>query len=277
MYFNTYIRLCITCIIAMYSSAIFSEDNHMASNQKEAHGNDSYSIDGKTGANSNSRPVEFRIYGGTNRTSITADKLILWSETDSLKRINPSSRYDNGTLWGAGIATELVGFTHSSRQHTNIALNVFYTKNKQTGNVYQFQNLEYDNFDYTINLQSTRLMTEIEWFFYNMSKISPFIQGGIGVAFNRLHYCDYPNAIFNASPSDGNGVVIKPSTRAQFAFSLGGGAQMQVTDKVLAGIRYFYSDQGKGRTARIANLPLLEPLHASIYSHNVAFHLAYVA
>jgi opacity protein-like surface antigen len=113
------------------------------------------------------------------------------------------------------------------------------------------------------------------------ARVHPFLSGGVGVAFNRT------GAITYSFPSLGTGdTTITPAgTSTDFAWSLGAGLGIDLTDRLGMELAYRYVDLGTVETAPgdiiitregrdVLNIPI-DSTKAALKAHEVLFSLVY--
>lgn len=130
----------------------------------------------------------------------------------------------------------------------------------------QYSDPEFVNYNYDWDVSSDVLLSMLKVNVFRVSKISPYVLGGLGIAFNRSSdYQEYPI----------NGIVgsrITPNfashTTSQFAYSAGGGIDFQFWPQLIFSAEYQYQDLGKIRTGSGVGLWSGQSLNLDSYHVN---------
>lgn len=143
----------------------------------------------------------------------------------------------------------------------------------QTGKVLQFGMPVFENYNYTLNIKSTRVMADVDMAFHPIGEhFFPFVETGIGVATTAVSYSSEP-----ISPVTGPDFKIPQETTLSFAFQIGAGFKYVINEHVNVSVRYLYADMGSVDTSTNANTAtLLKPLTVDLSSQNILFGFTYV-
>ena len=115
---------------------------------------------------------------------------------------------------------------------------------KRTGQVWQYNNPEFYNYDYTYNLRQLRLALRDKLIFdqglFNQ-KLMPYITGSVGIGFNKAYsYTETPlDTSIVSSPSFSNRTV------NAFTYSVGGGVQTAPWNNLIFAVGYEFMDWGR--------------------------------
>lgn len=201
------------------------------------------------------------------------------TETDSLRqKHNPF-----GVEFAAGLArvislnkrTELTPYTWFPE--LRIGLNLRYLNQGlfnryTTGQIEQYQEPAMNNYNYRINVESTRLMIDLALTIATIQKVSLFIIGGVGPAWTNLSYFDTPvPGVF-----DGN-LILNDGTKNGFVEEMGIGIFYNCTETIKTSLHYLYTDFGSistGSTGLLNGLPAqIRPAHFSLHSNAILLGL----
>ncbi len=214
-------------------------------------------------------------YLGGTTTSIYPSLLKLVGETDTLTR-NRSQETD--FTWGIGAAyrflSEALPMKSDLIHDVTLGLDYFYFQSQQKGRVWEFQQPAYDNYAYTLPLTSSRLTANTEWALKPIhSFLMPFVEGGIGCAYNTLSYSDTP-----LLSSYGGNEQISKHGQYQFAYTLGAGINVLIPQikNTEVSFRYLYANLGNAATSSNAAVPVVGPVTASLSTQAWLLGLTYL-
>lgn len=169
--------------------------------------------------------------------SISTDEVFAY--TSSGGRLTEDENVDsgNGAILAIGIGRQVGDFrlegSFSYREFErnvdtvfdNGALSPGVTHKADLRNMSVFGDIAYDFFKYDINQGLS---------------ITPYLSGGVGLAFNRISDL--------TETSGGTSATLGNVTSVEFAYRLGGGVGVQVTERAIIDIGYKYSDFGRFET-----------------------------
>jgi opacity protein-like surface antigen len=146
------------------------------------------------------------------------------------------------------------------------------TSLNQTGNVLQFGMPEFENFKYTLNLQSTRFMADFDLDFHPIAKrFIPFIEAGLGAAVTTVGYQSKP-----IPPLAGPNFELVDETSWTFAYQAGAGIKYVVNTHLILSLHYLYANMGKVDTSTNGDLSTLaKPMTVDLSSQNLLFGLTF--
>lgn len=155
-----------------------------------------------------------------------------------------------------------------------LGLQVLQTTNlDQTGKVLQFGMPVFENYQYTLNIKSTRIMADLDMVFHPIGHhVFPFVEAGIGLASTSLTYTSKPIA-----PITGPNFTIPEESSLSFAYQFGLGLKYMINPHVNLSLRYLYTDMGTADTAKNANTATLaKPIIANMNAQSILFGFTYV-
>ncbi|AHE65615.1 outer membrane protein [Legionella oakridgensis] len=213
------------------------------------------------------------LYAGATNSQVNPGRLFLINEIDSLHPSRNDNRHTDFS-WGGGVAYRFV--LPSSNQHVlhDIAagLDLFYFKTTQNGHVWQYQHADFNNYNYHLPIKSLRFMVNSEWTAHPLGRrLFPFAVAGFGYARNTASYQDYPLADVG-----GTGVHLDSRAHYQFAYNLGAGLKLLLTQNMDISFRYLYTKLGDAVTAASGNVPLEAPLKTPLSTQAWLFGLSYL-
>lgn len=127
------------------------------------------------------------------------------------------------------------------------------------------------NYTYDMDLRSTRLMLDLQlnsqpfW----MGLIA-FVEAGAGATRNTVNYHETP-----LPGITGTGLQLKGNTNYQFAYDLGGGLKLPLTNYLLLSARYLYSNLGNAESSVHGTNTLLEPIKVKLRAQSVLLGLTF--
>lgn len=226
-------------------------------------------------ADANTSGFQVNAYLGGTTTVTSPGNLNLFGETDSLM---PNQRQQTDFTWGLGGAYRFLAADLPSKLNLlhdiTLGIDYFYFQSNPEGNVWQFQQPTYDNYRYTMPVTSSRFMLDSEWTMNSFGPyISPFIEGGIGMAFNTLSYSDTPML-----PDYYGSESVGKHSQQQFAYTVGGGIKVSVPQikNTILSLRYLYANLGSAATSQAAAIPVSTPVTASLTTQTWVFGLSYL-
>ncbi|MGQ3888684.1 outer membrane protein [Legionella sp. CNM-1927-20] len=111
-----------------------------------------------------------------------------------------------------------------------------------TGPVYRFGDRSFHDYNYTMNIRSTRLMADAVFNAFSFNNLGVYGKVGIGEAWNRISYFD--SAIDGI---DSNSISIRGKTRSNVVWEAGAGIQYNFTDRLGVSFEYLYVDMDRVR------------------------------
>lgn len=131
---------------------------------------------------------------------------------------------DDGLRWFRGITPQI---------------NLYYLGGDVSGDVYRWENPEWNEADYTMDFNSTRLMFDLAMNIVSLENWSLYVLGGLGVAWNETEL-DYD---FDDDLGYSDFDVDTTETTA-FAYEFGAGLSYALSDNWAISLEYLYADLG---------------------------------
>lgn len=190
--------------------------------------------------------IQLSAAGGVDWYTISHTHLIISPfETDKIEVDDPSAK---GT-WKIGVGYYL--FEESLRQrdyfnHLLLELNLYQTFASVTGDVLQYELPQFNNYDFDAPVTSTRLMLDFKPSLFTWKNITPYPILGVGVTWNSISYHE------KAEESDIDSMsrlILSKHTIAQFAWEMGVGFNVVLSDRLSISAEYIYAFLGKGTPA----------------------------
>lgn len=125
---------------------------------------------------------------------------------------------------------------------------------------------------YDARIDSYSLMANAYWdihrFEFNQIALTPYLSGGLGVAFHSTgRLCIYQNP---------NTVLVKSASNADFAFQVGAGVGVGLSERFDLDLGYRYVDLGRFKTGTDGDLvDLSTPVRGDISGHELKMGLRY--
>ena len=192
--------------------------------------------------------LEFNLYGGVSYTNSNPGSLFLNSafpERDTLTN-NQSPGYD--ATGGLGLAYDFLTGTGENNNFIHdfsVGIDFFSFNTNLNGDVLQFGKPALDNFNYDLNIKTTRLMLDGQLNFHPIAMVTPFLSAGLGVTRVLANYKDTPVI---SSESIGGGVSLPSNTNYNAAYALGAGVKVPLTKNVQISFSYLYTYFGTAET-----------------------------
>jgi opacity protein-like surface antigen len=137
--------------------------------------------------------------------------------------------------WKAGIGYYLF------RNHLLMELNVYGVSNTVKGDVWQFENPQFNNYTFEAPISSTRLMWDVKPNLITWNKLTPYLILGIGATWNTVSYQEQADAGISASSAQNLG----DNTQVQLAWDVGAGLSYALTDHLNVTAEYVYAFLGE--------------------------------
>ncbi|WP_133128105.1 outer membrane protein [Legionella nagasakiensis] len=211
------------------------------------------------------------LYVGATNSQVNPGKLYLIEEVDSL---HPAGDRHTDFTWGLGLGYRFVlpPSTQSILHDISAGLDLFYFKTTQNGSVWQYQHPDFNNYRYQLPIKSLRFMVNSEWTAHPLgARLFPFAVAGFGYARNTASYQDYPLADVG-----GTGVHLDSRVHYQFAYNLGAGLKLLLTQNMDISFRYLYTKLGDAVTASSGNVSVEAPLKVPLSTQAWLFGLSYL-
>jgi hypothetical protein len=229
----------------------------------------------------------FEVIGGLGIAKLNAgngELGVTSSETDRLVQTNSGSWNTFGAQLGAGY----VYYMRNAQQYSeNVQyfpsiepeLNLYYlNSNSIDGNVWRFNNSNFNQLTYDIPLRSTRLMLDAALTVASYKQFSVYAIGGIGNAWNRTSYSDVDGA---NTPCPDQRLSLGSHTNSNFAWEAGAGLAFAFNNRINLSLEYLYTNLGRIQTSGSGNIglitaPIISPAHFNLKSQTalLALHIA---
>lgn len=153
-------------------------------------------------------------------------------------------------------------------------INLRYFEQDITGQVYQFQDPEFYNYNYDISVSSTRLMLDLVLALFNYNRFSGYVLGGCGEAWNQIDYSDQP-----LPDVSGGALNLNKKNNYKFVSEVGGGISYDMNKQLSFSLEYLYSNLRTNATAAIGNLngspAVISPIETPIILRSIQFILTW--
>lgn len=186
--------------------------------------------------------------GGPNWYSIPNTHVVISpSETDS-DHINQIA---NNVAWKLGIGYFLFEDYLQQRNYLNqllLEMNVYKTNATARGNVWQYQLQEFNNYQFSAPISSTRLMFDVKPTLFNYESVAPYVILGIGAAWNTVSYHE---KVTGADVDPSSPLSLSNDTSTQLAWDIGAGARVALADNLSLTLEYIYAFLGNGSPSNV--------------------------
>lgn len=148
---------------------------------------------------------------------------------------------------------------------------------KLSGQIWQDADADYNNFNYTYNINQFRLGLRGKLIAKTNPinpVIQPYVSGGVGVGFNRAFNYQVTPTIAEAVAAPG----FTAGTTTALTYTLGAGIQKSFHTHWQIGMGYEFSDWGQSNLSRATGQTTSSGLHLNhLYSNELQFSLSYIA
>ena len=128
---------------------------------------------------------------------------------------------------------------------TEPELNAYYLGlNDIKGDVWRFNNANFNQLNYKTPINSTRLMFDEAVTIVSKKWLSLYAIGGVGAAWNHVGYSDSDKGL--SCPDQR--LVLNSNTSSNFSWEAGGGLSFLLGKRVSLTLEYLYTDLGTGQT-----------------------------
>ncbi|MFA6037542.1 MAG: outer membrane beta-barrel protein [Legionellales bacterium] len=188
---------------------------------------------------------EILVMGGIATLDATDTSLqISDSETDKLIQTNDG----NWESWTGQVGVGYVSPLTHELQTGDVQwfplitpqINLYYLDGDDIqGDVYQFESADFDNLDYNMDFQSTRLMFDLGLTLAAIDRFSVYAIAGAGIAWNKTDLNANPNQ--QGIDCGAIGFDIDSKTSSSFAYEFGGGMTYAAMDNLAISLEYLYT------------------------------------
>lgn len=223
------------------------------------------------------------LYGGSAFVQTTHSNLVLDdTETDTLTHPHKRSTQFE---FGGGLAYNVLLAPEDLEQRylihsISFGVDTFRWQAQRKGLVLLFGDPTLADYHYTMPLKSTSYLANTEINIHPVWGIMPFVELGAGIAHNKIGYHDNPQ------PGIPSGQVhLHSKSMNNFAYDLGAGLKVAVTDHVELSLRYLYANLHSAKTSRRGTInvsgtefPIVaaEPVTARLRTQSVLLGLSYL-
>lgn len=149
------------------------------------------------------------------------------------------------------------------------------SSNSIKGNVWRFNNSNFNELTYDMPLHSLRLMLDGALTVATWRRLSIYGIGGIGVAWNRIGYSDTDS---NVVPCTNQVLNLKSHTSTNFAWEAGIGATLDLNDRFGVSFEYLYTSLGRvatsaNGTSGTITTPIISAAHFNLNSQTALLGL----
>lgn len=187
--------------------------------------------------------MELSAAGGVDWYTISDTHLIISPfETDKNKVDDPSAK---GT-WKIGVGYYLFDESLRRRDYLNhllLELNLYQTFASVTGDVLQYELLQFNNYNFDAPVTSTRLMFDFKPSLFTWKNMTPYPILGMGVTWNSISYHEKPE---ESNIDRMSRLILSKHTMAQFAWEVGVGVNVVLNEYLSISGEYIYAFLGKG-------------------------------
>lgn len=128
-------------------------------------------------------------------------------------------------------------------------LNFHHLTKGLSGELTQRSNPDFDNVDYNLSINSSRVMIDFALTLAQLQKFSVFVIGGAGESWTKVNYNNRVRA-----GRDRDRVILNQHTNSGFASEIGAGATLDVSCNFAVSLQYLYTNFNDIQTARKGTL-----------------------
>lgn len=215
---------------------------------------------------------EFSIAAGpswlqTNDTTLEVSPY----QTDSVQ----VDQIANNVAWKMGVGYDFLAAGSDNTtlfDHFLVELNLYHNSGAFSGDAWEYQLPEFNNYSFRAPVSSTRLMLDFKPSFGSWHDVTPYPIVGFGVAWNRL---SYEESVTNADVPTTSYQSLASSTTRNFASEFGAGVRTQVSDHLSLSLEYLYANLGTAKPSSTSNsdAALTSPPLFSVHDQNLLFGL----
>jgi opacity protein-like surface antigen len=161
-------------------------------------------------------------------------------ETDSVL-VNNISNY---AFWKIGVGYHFFTEKLQQRSFFNdllVELNLYQSWFTVTGDVWQYQLPQFNNFTFKAPITSTRLMLDVKPTLITVRHISFYPILGVGNSWNNVAYNE---VVSGQDVPDGSNYLLNTSANSNFAFDVGVGLRADFNEHISASVEYLYTNLG---------------------------------
>jgi opacity protein-like surface antigen len=188
-------------------------------------------------AESNNR-VEIQVQGGISDVSFTGPNEIVATpiETDTLRQTNDESVFQGSVGVGYVLPLNVDEKTSCWFSDLKLGLNFYGFNSKNKGDALEFGQDDLNNFTYSLDVDSRRLMLDLYLTVFSWKDWSVFALAGTGESWNNIKYSQTPNADI-----PGVNVKLNEHSDTAWAFETGAGITYDFTEHFSLSLEYLYT------------------------------------
>jgi opacity protein-like surface antigen len=220
-----------------------------------------------------SSQISASFYGGYNHAVTDENTLQLPAETDRLLSTNGR----DGFVGGVGLGYVLNHFPSFINSIT-LGPELFLFNTNTKGDVWQFQDPAFSNYNYSIRIKTTRIMLD-GWLDFKpvFWGISPLIGVGMGGANIKTQYSDQVSTLGAQSGITGGEIVLANKTNHKLVYSLSAGLRKQLTPNLILSALYLYTNFGALQTSiNSSQVTLQQPIRFNLHTNSALLAITYL-
>lgn len=117
----------------------------------------------------------------------------------------------------------------------------YFFKTQLNGQIMQYSLPQFTNYNYHLDFTSNLLLVSGKMNLFKLGRFSPFINGGIGSAFNYISNY-HETALLGVTPRVSPG--FKNANTNEFAYNIGAGLDVRLLPQLILSLGYIYQDLG---------------------------------
>lgn len=176
------------------------------------------------------------------------------------------------TLMGAEL---FVGGQHILNSWSDLQLGIAVAMTSLTslsGDIWEDADPDFNNYTYAYKLAPFRATLSAKWLFNKFDVVTPYLNVGLGLSFNRSYDYSIMPKIFEEVPSP----FYTSNVPVSFAYDVGLGLQRQLGEHIQVGLGYVFSDWGQSSLGRAPKQTTNAPLSLShLYMNQCVVSLSY--
>lgn len=192
------------------------------------------------------KKFEISAAGGADWYNVPDTHLVISPfETDSN---NIHQITTNGT-WKVGVGYYFFEDRLQQQRYLNHLLfevNVYQTFTTLSGDVWQYELPQFNNYNFSAPVSSTRLMLDAKPTLFTWQRVAPYAILGVGATWNTVSYRETVTAV-GVDPT--SALSLSSNTTTHVAWDVGAGFRVALTDNLSATAEYIYAFLGNGSPA----------------------------
>jgi opacity protein-like surface antigen len=192
---------------------------------------------------------ELSAAGGVNWYNTPNTYLVITPLETDTNYVNQISTND---AWKVGVGYYLFEDTLNQQAYLNRLLfevNVYQTSTTLKGTVWQYGLPQFNNYNFTAPVTSTRLMFDFKPTLFTWQRVKPYAIFGVGAAWNTLSYYE---TVTGTGINPASFEALSKHTSSHVAWDVGAGFSVAITDKLSATAEYVYAFLGNGSPANVS-------------------------